>query len=121
MSGAIRLNGAVGDRFAGEPHRRLKAGQLQFGVLRLFVDDAPLERLPDDLAHALGRQPLIGSDLVIVPTLTQPCENAPPPQHPRVRGEPARERRRPFVNYACLAGPPWRPLLTERTTIALIL
>jgi hypothetical protein len=72
-------------------------------------------RLSDDLAHALGRQPLMGSDLVIGPALAQPRENAPAPQHPPVRGEPARERRRPLVDHACLARPPaWRPLLTER-------
>jgi hypothetical protein len=38
----------------------MKALQLQFGVLRLFVDDALFERLPDDLAYALRRQPLLG-------------------------------------------------------------
>src|SRR5271165_6114727 len=77
--------------------------------------------LPDDLAHALGRQPLMGGDLVIGPALAQPSENAPRPQHPPMRGEPARERRRPFVNHACLAWPPaWRPLLTERTIVAWI-
>jgi len=92
---------------------------LQFGVLRALVDDAPLERLPDDLAHALGRQPLLACDLVIGPALAQPRENAPPPQHPPVRGEPARQRRRPFVDHACLAWPPaWRPLLTIRSIIA---
>ena len=121
MSGAIAVTSPVGDRFAGEPHRRLKAGQLQFGVLRAFVDDALFERLPDDLAHALGRQPLLGSDLVIGPALAQARENAPPPQHPPMRGEPARQRLRPVVDHACLAWPPaWRPLLTERSIIAWI-
>ena len=85
----------------------------------LFVDDALFERLADDLAHALGRQPLMGSDLVIGPALAEPRENAPPPQDPPVRGEPARQRRRPVVDHACLAWPPaWRPLLTERSIIA---
>src|SRR5271166_5277394 len=61
----------------------------------------------------------MGGDLVIGPALAEASENAPAPQHPPVRGEPARERRRPFVNHACLAWPPaWRPLLTERSTIA---
>src|SRR5208283_4755653 len=116
-----RRDVALGDRFAGEPHRRLKAGQLQFGVLRAFVDDAPRERLPDDLAHALGREALLACDLVIVPALAEPRENAPPPQDPPMRVEPARERRRPVVDHACLAWPPaWRPLLTERSIIAWI-
>ncbi len=61
----------------------------------------------------------MGSDLVKGPALAQPRENAPPPQHPPMRVEPARERRRPFVDHACLAWPPARrPILTERRRIA---
>jgi hypothetical protein len=75
MSSAIAVTSP--SAIAGEPHRRLEAGQLQFGVLRLFVDDALLERLSDDLAHALGGHPLLAGDLVIGPALTQPREDAP--------------------------------------------
>jgi hypothetical protein len=72
-----------GDRFAHPPHPRPKADQLQFGVLGPVIDDSPLERVADDLAYALGREPLVGGDLVIGPTLAEPRENAAPPQDAR--------------------------------------
>jgi hypothetical protein len=39
--------------------------------------------------------------------LVEPRENPSPPQHPRVRRKPLRERGRPFGHHACLA---WRRL-----------
>jgi hypothetical protein len=52
-----RLHVAVGDRHAGDLHRRREPRQLQFPVTGLVVDEAPLERLSHDLTDALGRQP----------------------------------------------------------------
>jgi hypothetical protein len=105
-----------------EPRRRLISDQIAAWRIPAFVDDLHFERLPDDLAHAFGRQSLLARDLVIGSALAQPRENAPAPQDPRVRCEPARERRRPFVHHPCLAQLlAWRHILTKRRIIALIL
>ena len=89
-----RLHVAIGDRDAGDLHRLREPGQLQFGVIRLVVDEAPGERLPHDLADPLGRDLLLPGDFVMGVPLAQAGEDAALAEDPAARVKPPHLPRR---------------------------
>ena len=73
--------------------RRPEPPKLQKGVGGVAVDLPPVQNLGDDLADAVGGQPLLPRDLVIGPALVEPREDALASRRPAEGGEPFLRRR----------------------------
>ena len=84
-----------------------RAWPLQFGVIRLVVDDATGERLPHDLLDPLRRDLLLAGDFVIGVALAQAGEDAASAEDPAARVKPPSfPGNRRLIAHIRLAPPP---------------